>query len=83
MKGGFAFILKRHRLVLTVAGILAATGMVLWFTMVRQEDPRLPDFWGQVIAPFPGADAVTVERLVLEPLEDALVEVDAVKAIDV
>ena len=54
----------------------------MWMTMVRQEDPRLPDFWGQVIAPYPGADAPTVERLVLEPIEDALAEVSEIKLIE-
>jgi multidrug efflux pump subunit AcrB len=82
MKTIISAMLQRHRLILTVAGMLALTGLVMWMTMVRQEDPRLPDYWGQVIAPFPGADAVTVERLVLEPIEDALVEVDAVKTIE-
>ena len=76
-----AALLNRGRLILTVAAILALTGAVMWLTMVRQEDPRLPDYWGQVTAPFPGAGAVTVERLVLEPLEDALAEVDEVKTI--
>ncbi len=53
----------------------------MWSTMIRQEDPRLPDFWGQIVATFPGADAETVERLVLEPIEDALAEVSAIKKI--
>lgn len=75
-------ILNRSRLILTVAAMLALTGAIMWLTMVRQEDPRLPDFWGQVLAGFPGADAATVERLVLEPMEDAMAEVDEVKIID-
>jgi len=75
-------ILNRRRLILTVTALLSLTGAVMWMTMSRQEDPRLPEFWGQVIAPFPGADATTVERLVLEPMEDALAEVDEVKIIE-
>jgi multidrug efflux pump subunit AcrB len=65
-------ILNNRRLVLTAVVLLSVSGLIMWMTMVRQEDPRLPDFWGQVIAPYPGADAPTVERLVLEPIEDAL-----------
>ena len=41
-----AWILGNRRLVLTAALLLSATGAMLWMTMVRQEDPRLPDFWG-------------------------------------
>ena len=45
--------------ILTVAVLLSVSGAVMWLTMVRQEDPRLPDFWGQIVAPYPGADAET------------------------
>ncbi|RLE25281.1 MAG: hypothetical protein DRJ65_08135 [Acidobacteria bacterium] len=68
-------LLKRRRLILTVAVILSLTGVLSWMTMVRQEDPRLPEFWGQVVVSFPGAGAEQVERLVLEPIEDHLAEV--------
>ncbi len=78
----FESMLDRKRLVLTLAGMMALVGALLWVTMVRQEDPRLPDFWGQVIAPYPGADAVTVEKMVLDPVEDALAEVDEIKVIE-
>jgi multidrug efflux pump len=77
-----AWILGNRRLVLTTALLFSITGVVLWMTMVRQEDPRLPDFWGQVIAPYPGADALTVEHLVLEPIEDALAEVSQIKFVE-
>lgn len=74
-------LLERGRLFLTVALVLSLTGALLWMTMVRQEDPLLPDYWGQVTVSFPGADALTIERLVLKPIEDALIEVDEVKII--
>ncbi len=75
-------LLERGRLILTIAMLLSLTGAVLWLTMVRQEDPRLPDFWGQVTVSFPGADALTTERLLLKPMEDALAQVDEVKTIN-
>jgi multidrug efflux pump subunit AcrB len=77
-----AWILNNRRLVLTSALLLSVTGAVLWLTMVRQEDPRLPNYWGQVVAPYPGADALTVERLVLDPIEDALAEVGPIKKVE-
>ncbi|MGD9159574.1 MAG: efflux RND transporter permease subunit, partial [Desulfobacteraceae bacterium] len=75
-------ILNRRRLILSIAGFLSLLGIFMWSTMTRQEDPRLPDFWGQVVAIFPGADAETVEHLVLEPIEDALAEVSEIKKIE-
>jgi multidrug efflux pump subunit AcrB len=76
------WILNNRRLVLTTALLFSLTGAVFWMTMVRQEDPRLPDYWGQVVAPYPGADALTVEHLVLEPIEDALAEVSQIKFVE-
>ena len=75
-------ILDNRRLVLSAVVLLSLMGGIMWKTMVRQEDPRLPDFWGQVVAPYPGADAPTVERLVLEPIEDALAEVSDIKLVE-
>jgi multidrug efflux pump subunit AcrB len=77
-----SWIFKNRRLVLTTALLWSLTGAVLWMTMIRQEDPRLPDYWGQVVAPYPGADALTVEHLVLEPIEDALAEVSQIKFVE-
>jgi len=71
-------LLQRRRLILTVAVLLSLTGFAAWLTMTRQEDPKMPAYWGQVVVAFPGADAEMVERLVLEPLEDALAEVEDV-----
>ncbi len=76
------WMLGQRRMVLTAGLLLSLTGVAMWLTMVRQEDPRLPDYWGQVVAPYPGADAPTVERLVLEPIEDALAEVNEIKSVE-
>jgi len=77
----FDAVLGRRRLVLTLAMLLSLTGLGLWLTMSRQEDPRMPDYWGQVVVAYPGADAEMVERLVLEPIEDALAEVEQIKTV--
>jgi multidrug efflux pump subunit AcrB len=74
-------MLDRRRLILTITLLLSLTGLASWLTMIRREDPRMPFYWGQVVVTYPGADAEMVERLVLEPIEDALAEVDEVKTI--
>jgi len=68
----------RRRLWIAAALLLTAVGVAAWFTMPRQEDPRLPERFGTLIVPFPGADALTVERLVVRPLEDELAEVSEI-----
>lgn len=75
-------LLGQRKLVLTLSVLLSVLGIVSWLTMTRQEDPRLPEYFGQVTVRFPGADAETVERLVLEPLEDELAEVDDLHEIE-
>ncbi|MEZ4469472.1 MAG: efflux RND transporter permease subunit [bacterium] len=75
-------LLARPRLVLASALLLAANGLLLYGTMARQEDPRLPDRWGLVVVTYPGADAEKVERLVLERLEESLAEVEQLHRIE-
>jgi len=79
--GRLESLLARRRLILSVAGLLSVTGLVLWLTMDRREDPHMPAYWGQVVAVYPGADAEMVERLVLDPIEDALAEVEEVRTV--
>lgn len=82
MSTALGTLLARPRVVLAAVLLLSLSGAIAWMTMPRQEDPTLPDFWGQVIALYPGADAETVERLVAEPVEEHLVEVDEVKVLE-
>ena len=75
-------MLNRQRLVLSTAALLAVSGLGAWFQMPRQEDPTMPDRFGIITAAYPGADARTVERLVTDPIEEALTQVKEVKRID-
>ena len=75
-------MMEKRRLILSMVVFFSIMGMMMWMTMVRQEDPRLPNFWGMVVIPYPGADAPTVEKLVLEPTEDSLAEIAGIKNID-
>ncbi len=78
MRRGFA----QKRLVLTVAIVLSALGAFAFGVMPRAEDPRMPATWGLVIAALPGADAGKVERLVLDPLEKALLRVESIQRLE-
>jgi multidrug efflux pump len=46
--------------------------------MDRQEDPFFPYRYGQVLVSWPGADADQVERLLLNPLQEEIAQVDEV-----
>jgi multidrug efflux pump subunit AcrB len=69
---------RQRRLILAVAGILALVGIAAWSGMIRQEDPSFPYRAGYVLVSYPGADPERVERLVLEPLEEELAEIEEI-----
>jgi multidrug efflux pump len=72
-------MLAQRRLILSSVALLTLLGIVSLFVVPKQEDPRLPYRWGQVVTLFPGADAEAVERLVLDPIEQHLAEVEEIK----
>ncbi len=72
-------LLSRSRLVLACALLMLGAGLASWWTMPRQEDPTMPDRAGFIVATLPGADAQSIERLVVKPLERSLTQVSQVK----
>jgi multidrug efflux pump subunit AcrB len=79
---GLELLLEQRRLLLTGALLMALVGLALWLTMPRQEDPQMERRWGLIVIPFPGADAEAVERLVVEPVEEELAEVQQIKDVE-
>lgn len=79
---GLSTVLTRPRVTLSIAVLLAMSGVAAWFTMPRLEDPELSDRWATVISPYPGADPATIERTVVEALEAELAQVSELKHID-
>lgn len=73
--------LRYRRLILSITLLLSLLGFVSWLTMERQEDPFFPYRFGQVLVPYPGAEPEQVERLVLNPLEEELAQVEEVNRI--
>jgi multidrug efflux pump subunit AcrB/outer membrane protein TolC len=74
--------LQRTRLVASLCALLLMMGLAAWSTMPRQEDPSFVPRFGTVVVPFPGADTLRVERLVLQPLADELATVDTLRQVD-
>lgn len=72
------FLLARQRLLALVVGMLMLVGIVAYFNMARQEDPSFPYRAGLIAVQYPGATAEAVERLVLRPLEEELLQVEEV-----
>ncbi len=73
--------LTRRRLILAAVLLLSLLGALAWFNMNRQEDPFFPYRYGQIVIHWPGADAGEVERLVLNPMEEELAQLEEVREI--
>ena len=75
----WSFSVHRWQFTLVMFALLIATGLWALGAIPRAEDPSLK-FPGSLVAVhYPGADPEDVERLVVDPLEDALAELDDVK----
>jgi multidrug efflux pump subunit AcrB len=75
------FAVHRWQFTLVAFALLIALGLYAFQSIPRQEDPSFPIPVTSVIVVFPGADPVDVERLAVDPIEDAIAELDDVKDI--
>ena len=71
-------ILLRPRLIMLVMVMLCLAGMASFGNMARQEDPQFPPRDGLITVSYPGTTAEAIERLILEPLQDELSQVEEV-----
>ena len=75
----WAFSVRRWQFTLVVFALLVATGLWALSSIPRAEDPTLKFPGSLVVVNYPGADPEDVERLVVDPIEDALAELEDVK----
>ena len=76
------FAVRRWQFTLVVFALLVAMGWTAFREVPRSEDPIFPIPVVSIVAIYPGADPVDMERLVVDPIEDAISELDDVKTID-
>ena len=74
-----ARLVTQPRLVILIVTMLTLVGVGSLSSMARQEDPAFPDRAGLITILFPGATAETIERLILEPLQNELSQVEEVQ----
>ena len=76
------FSVERWQFTLVLFGLLIAMGLNSLLNIPRAEDPELHPPVPTVIAIYPGADPEDIEKLVVDPIEDAVSELDDIKRID-
>ncbi|MFP4519817.1 MAG: efflux RND transporter permease subunit, partial [Oceanicaulis sp.] len=69
------------RLTVLTLFLVVVAGAAALAVVGRQEDPSLTERFGNVIVPFPGADAARVEALVTDPIEAELMELVEVEEV--
>jgi len=78
----WAFSVTRWQFTLVLFGLLVAVGINSLLNIPRSEDPEFHPPISTVVAVYPGADPVDIERLVVDPIEDAINELDDIKRMD-
>jgi len=76
------FSVERWQFTLVLFGLLIAVGVNSLLNIPRSEDPEFHAPVPTVVAVYPGADPKDIERLVVDPIEDAVNELDDIKRID-
>ena len=76
------FSVRRWRFTVVVFVMLAALGITSWRAIPRSEDPTFPIPIFIVAAVLPGASPVDLERLVVQPVEERVTELEDLKNID-
>ncbi len=78
----WSFSVRRWQFTLVVFALLIATGLWALSAIPRAEDPSLKFPGSLVVVQYPGADPEDVERLVVDPIEDALSELEEIKRLN-
>ncbi len=78
----WAFSVHRWQFTLVLFGLLIAVGLNSFLNIPRAEDPEFHAPIPTVVAVYPGADPADIERLVIDPLEDAINELEDIKQME-
>jgi len=72
----FDTLIRYQRLIFAVSIVSVFVGLAAYGTMARQEDPSFPYRAGSLQVVYPGATAQQIEKLITEPLEEELAQVE-------
>jgi multidrug efflux pump subunit AcrB len=73
--GWYPALLRNHPLANICFVVVLVLGIASYLAMPREQDPEINFNWVQIMTALPGASSEDVERLVTDPLEDAIRQV--------
>jgi len=74
--------IKNHQFTLVMILLLTLLGVVSFFTMPRSEDPKVQFPGGNVVVVYPGANPADLEQMVVDPIEEAINALEALKSME-
>jgi len=77
--GWYASLIRNHPLANICFAVVLSLGALAYLTMPREQDPEINFNWVQILTVLPGASSEDVERLVTDPLEDAIRNVSDIR----
>ena len=76
------FAVRRWQFTLLLFGLLLGVGFTTLKNIPRAEDPEFHAPVPIIVVAYPGADPADIERLIVDPIEDAINELDDIKRMD-
>ena len=76
------FAVRRWQFTLLLFGLLLGVGYTTLKNIPRSEDPEFHAPVPIIVVAYPGADPADIERLIVDPIEDAINELDDIKRMD-
>ncbi|WP_369916131.1 efflux RND transporter permease subunit [Xanthomonas sp. NCPPB 3005] len=78
----WALAIRTPQFMLVLLALACALGAYAAMMIPRQEDPSFYNPSVDITVVYPGADPADIERLAVDPIEDALIELDNVKELN-
>ena len=74
--------IENHQFTNIAYFMLVLTGLISFITMPRSEDPQVSPPGSTVVVIYPGATPTDMEELVIDPLEEAINELEDIKTLE-
>jgi multidrug efflux pump subunit AcrB len=75
-------VFKQKRLVFLATFSITLLGFLSLFAVPKDEDPRLPDWFGTIVVVLPGGDVAKLDAMIAKPLHEKLREIDELKTVE-
>ena len=76
-----AFAIKNYQFIIILVALVFFYGLTSYFSMKRSEDPMVKGPWYTILVIYPGTAPQDMEELIVDPIEEAINELEDIKKI--